>query len=55
MTPFQEAFNATNQRYINSTLDIIRNMFKRRHENRYLRKACRDSIAFYRRCKTSGE
>jgi hypothetical protein len=54
MTPSQEASNATNQRYIVGTLDAIRNTFKRRHENRYVRKACRDNIAFYRRCKPSG-
>jgi len=46
---FQEAWDATNRRYVASTLDAIRNTYKRRHENKHVRQACRDNIAFYRK------
>lgn len=46
---FQEAWDATNRRYVAGTLDAVRNTFKRRHENKHVRQACRDNIAFYRK------
>ena len=48
---FQETWDETNRRYRAGTLDAIRNTFKRRHENRHVRQACRDNIAFYRKVK----
>ena len=48
-TPFQEAWDETNRRYVAGTLDAIRETYKRRHESKHVRAACRDNIAFYRK------
>lgn len=47
-TPFQEAWDATNRRYIDGTVDAIRATYRRRHESKHVREACRSNIAFYR-------
>lgn len=52
---FQEAWDATNARYIASTKWAISETFKRRHESKTVRNACRGNIAFYRKCQKLGK
>ena len=35
-TPFQEAWDATNKRYIEGTLAAIRETYRRRHESKHV-------------------
>lgn len=46
---FYETWDETNRRYIEGTLNAIRETFKRRHESKHVRDACRSNIAFYRK------
>lgn len=46
---FKAAWDETNARYIASTAWVIGEAFKRRHESKHVREACRDNIRFYRK------
>lgn len=52
---FQQAWDDTNRRYIAGTIDAVRATYRRRHENKHVKNACRDNIAFYRRMKNLGK
>lgn len=48
-TPFQETWDETNRRYTDGTLAAICETYRRRHESKHVREACRSNIAFYRK------
>ena len=52
---FKAAWDVTNQLYIANTKWAICETFKRRHESKHVRNACRDNIVFYRKMQKMGE
>jgi hypothetical protein len=48
---FQNAWNDTNQRYINGTINAIRILWNQRHTSKHHRQALKSNVQFARKFK----